>query len=165
MIDETSRMGDSLDLGNELYPATPGDMLDDPEIELITDYLSNQLPAERVAEVKWRLEHDEAFRELAAPLVLAWSVPPRWKREPMPRAELLKSWDDFTKRAGFVHQRAKAQRRRRLWMLAMLVVVVAVFETLAKILPDGRTTWPDMVPVPEHPDSAGWLLLGNGARA
>src|SRR3712207_8868834 len=72
-------------------------LLDDPDLGLITDYLSNELPAEQVALVKRRLEQDEKFRELAAPLLLTWNVPPLWQRDPMPRAEIVEAWDQFTR--------------------------------------------------------------------
>src|SRR5438105_15187682 len=84
-----------------------------PDLELITDYLANELPPEQVAEVRRRLDTDPAFKDFAAPLITAWSIPPHWERHPMPRAEIEKHWDAFTKKAGFVHQKRK--RRRRIW--------------------------------------------------
>lgn len=95
--------------------------MQNPDLLLITDYLIGELDPAQVAAVKLRLKEDDAFREYCAPILLAWSVPPRHVRHPMPRAELEKHWDDFTKRAGFAHQRRKA--RRRLWHIAWVVVL------------------------------------------
>src|SRR5688500_18075439 len=104
---------------------TPEELLEHADLELITEYLTGRLPAEQVADVKRRLDEDEAFREFAAPLIVAWSVPPRWQRHPMPRAELEKQWDRFTKRVGFVHQRSKSRKRRRRWVIGAVAVVLS----------------------------------------
>jgi ferric-dicitrate binding protein FerR (iron transport regulator) len=100
------------------------DMLANSDLELITDYLAKELPEEQIAEVRRRLETDSAFKDFAAPLIAAWSIPPHWERHPMPRAELEKHWDEFTKRAGFVHQRRK--RRRRRWTVFGAVLVTLI---------------------------------------
>jgi hypothetical protein len=174
--DEIRRPGDLADADG---PVDSEDMLDDPELGLITDYLMGELPPERVAEVKRRLEEDDAFRELAAPLVLAWSVPPRWKRQPMPRAELVRSWDEFTKRAGFVHQRQKA-RRRRPWMIRAVLVVLAPVLLAALVFgalvlgavwnsPTDRhqpgladVGWTALAPSADSAGSpGGWMTVGN----
>jgi hypothetical protein len=94
------------------------------DIQLLTEFLNHQLDAERVALVEQRLREDAAFREWAAPLVLAWSVPADWGREPLPPGELEKQWDRFTKSAGFIHQKRKA-RRRLLIVVAALAVAAA----------------------------------------
>jgi hypothetical protein len=127
--DDWSEPADAIDA---MYQSMPDEMLDDSDLGLITDYLTNQLPAERVAEVQWRLERDQKFRELAAPLVLAWSIAPKWKREPMPRAEIVRSWDEFTRRAGFVHQRRKARLRR--WLFGVALVVLTPVVLLAAVI-------------------------------
>src|SRR5262245_33916779 len=97
----------------------------DPRLDLITDYLAGALPADAVEAVKRRLETDGDFRDYCAPILLAWSVPPKHVREPMSRAELAKHWDTFTKRAGFVHQRRKSRKRRFTWM-SMLVAALGI---------------------------------------
>jgi hypothetical protein len=79
----------------------PDDQLDDHDLGLITDYLTRQLPPEQMAAAERRLEEDEAFRKLAAPLILAWSIAPKWKREPMPAEELEAMWQDFVRRVDF----------------------------------------------------------------
>jgi hypothetical protein len=96
--------------------------MQNPDLLLITDYLIGELDPAQVAAVKLRLKEDDAFREYCAPILLAWSVPPRHVRNPMPRVELEKHWDDFTKRAGFVHQRRRARKR---W-LTILAIVLAI---------------------------------------
>jgi ferric-dicitrate binding protein FerR (iron transport regulator) len=101
------------------------DMLANPDLELITDYLAKELPEGQVAEVRRRLETDSAFKDFAAPLIAAWNIPPHWERHPMPRAELEKHWEAFTKRAGFVDQR-RAARKRMLGGLTMLLAILGL---------------------------------------
>jgi hypothetical protein len=161
--DITDDMSDLLGESDDGW-SEPGDQADDPDIELITDYLTNQASPEQVTEYERRLEEDDAFRELAAPLIVAWSVPPLWKREPMPRSELVRSWDEFTKRAGFVHQREKARRRRRRWMYGLALVLVAlvgipvanIFLSSYLRSPSAETS---SVYVPVA-DSGGWMSIG-----
>jgi hypothetical protein len=158
MTDDITRVGGGL--GNA-PDGLPDDMLDDADLELITDYLTNQLPAERVAEVARRLDEDEAFRKLAAPLVLAWSIPLSAKREAMPRAELEAMWDDFTRRVGFVQQRRKA-RWRPLRLIGGLFALF-VFWLVAPFVvydagPEGIAQPEQFVPVA---DSGGWMSLGK----
>jgi len=95
------------------------------DLELLTSFLNRQLDPERDAQVRDRLEHDAAFKEFAIPLLVAWSVPPHWKRQPRPAGEAERMWDRFTKEAGFVHQR-RAARKRKLWMLGIVLFVVAL---------------------------------------
>lgn len=93
------------------------------DFELVIDYLNKHLDPEKVALVEQRLAEDPAFRELAAPMMLVWTVPTRLQRHPRPPGELERHWDEFTKRAGFVHQRKKARWR---WAtLALLTTFLA----------------------------------------
>ena len=132
-----------------------------PDLELITDYLSGQLPAAAVAEVERRLEEDAEFRRYVAPLIAAWQVPPRWQRHPMPRAELQRSWDDFTRRAGFAHQRRKARKRRTIIFIAS----VAVLAASALFYQDPiRDAYRDMRDYTALPDSGREMTLATGAR-
>jgi hypothetical protein len=158
MTDHLTRLGDGVgDLA-----VLPDDMLDDADLGLIADYLTGELPPERIAEVKWRLEQDEAFRNLAAPLVAAWSIAPRWQPHPMPRAELQRAWDDFTWRAGLVRRR----RARPRWLrLVGLLFVLFVFWLVAPIMVylgggggGGNANPMQFVPVA---DSGGWMSLGK----
>jgi hypothetical protein len=145
---------------NEPTPHVPDDQLDDPRLELITDYLIGGLDADQVAAVKRRLDEDADFREYCAPLILAWSVPPKHVREPMSRQELAKHWDDFTKRAGFIHQKHKA--RRRLWRgawVAILALGVTGYAVRDRIL-DAWVQARDYQRVPA--DTAWSKLLGGG---
>ena len=107
----------------------PMDTPIEPDLQLLTDYLAGALSPELVADVKRRLDEDPAFREYAAPLIAAWSIPPRWQRHPMSRDKLVRSWDEFTKRAGFIHQRRKA-RNRRLIIMSSIALVIAAASTL-----------------------------------
>jgi ferric-dicitrate binding protein FerR (iron transport regulator) len=99
-----------------------GEMAD---VELVTRFLNRQLDPDEDARVRARIENDAAFREFAAPLIIAWSVPPRSERQPRPAGEKERMWDEFTRRAGFVHQR-RAARKRKLWMLGIVVLAVAL---------------------------------------
>src|SRR4051794_15347711 len=47
----------------------------DPDIDLITDYLSVRMAPEQLEAVKQRLATDEAFREKVAPLIWLWNSP------------------------------------------------------------------------------------------
>ena len=94
------------------------------DIELVIRYLNRQLDPDTAEQVRVRLEKDPEFYILAEPLLFAWSVPRHLERNPLPAGELEEMWDKFTKRAGFVHQRQKA-RRRRLWIIGVFTLVVA----------------------------------------
>lgn len=96
------------------------------DLELITDFLANELDPAQVAEVRRRLEEEPAFRDFAAPIVAAWNVPPRWQREAVDQAEVVSAWDRFTKLARFKHQRRKSRRRFIIFgsvIMALLLVV------------------------------------------
>lgn len=93
------------------------------DLELITRYLNGQLDPERVKAVRRRLEEDPEFLDFAAPLLLAWSVPPEWQRTPRPPGELERHWGEFTRRAGFIHQRRKARRR---WIIGVIITAFVV---------------------------------------
>jgi RNA polymerase sigma-70 factor, ECF subfamily len=69
-----------------------------PDSALLSDYIAGELPAESMADVAGRLERDAEFRELAEPLLMAWSVPPRSK--PVTQQELLRSWLQVRESAG-----------------------------------------------------------------
>ena len=99
--------------------------LANPDLDLITDYVAGELDPAQVEAVILRLERDEAFREFAAPILVAWGVAPHWQRFPMQRSEIEAGWDDFTRRAGFVHQRRRT-RRRRMWLLSLLLLALVV---------------------------------------
>lgn len=69
-----------------------------PESALISDYIVGEMSAERAAEVARRLEEDAEFREIAEPLLMAWSVAPT--SEPVSSEELARAWDEVRRRAG-----------------------------------------------------------------
>lgn len=134
---------------------------EDENLRLLTEYLNHQLDPERVAIVRQRLEEDQAFREWAAPLLLAWSVPAHHESHPVPQGEIEKRWDEFTKRAGFVHQRRKA-RRRRLIITALVVVALGI----AGLAFRGRVTawYQDYRNFRTLPFSADWTSIGTGMQ-
>jgi len=136
-----------------------GDTLDDSRIELITDYLMGSLDAAQVEAVKLRLETDAEFREYCAPLILAWSVPPKHEREPMSRAELAMHWDNFTKRAGFIHQKRKA-RRRGLFILGIVALALSISAYLLRGAV--REWYVDRRDFMAVPATAGWITLAEG---
>jgi hypothetical protein len=134
--------------------------MQNPDLLLITDYLIGELDPEQVAAVRRRLEVDAAFREYCAPILLAWSIPARHVRHPMPRAELARHWDDFTKRAGFAHQRRKA--RRRLWRV-MWVAILALGVTGYAVRDRILDAWVQARDYQRVPADTGWSkLLGGG---
>src|SRR5262245_60737384 len=94
--------------------------VNDRDLGLITDFLANELDPAQVADVRRRLEEEPAFRDFAAPIVAAWNVAPRWRREPTESTEIVRSWDRFTKLARFTHQR----RKRGWWKWTLLIFVV-----------------------------------------
>src|SRR6266700_8413089 len=95
------------------------------DIELITRFLNKQLDPATAAHVRKLIEEDKDFRDLAAPLLYAWSVPTYAERHPRPPGEMEKAWDRFTKAAGFVHQRRKA-RKRRLWIASVIIAIAGI---------------------------------------
>jgi hypothetical protein len=134
------------------------------DLELLTRFLNGQLDPEREARVRDRLEHDAEFKELAAPLLVAWSVPPQWKRHPRPAGEAERMWDEFTKRAGFVHQRRK--RRRRIWMIVGAIVLALVFGVcyFEDDLERSAVTAVFFEPVPDSGGVGRWMTLLNGTQ-
>lgn len=128
------------------------------DIELIVEYLNKHLDPERTEQVRQRLEDDEAFRDLAAPLLLTWSIPKHLERHPRPAGELERSWDEFTRRAGFAHQKRKV-RRRRLWWLGVVLFVLGIAGVAArKPLREWYVTQRDFATVPYR---TGWIPLGD----
>lgn len=68
-----------------------------PESALISDYIVGEMSAERAAEVARRLEDDAEFREIAEPLLMAWSVAPT--SEPVSPGDRALAWDQVRQRA------------------------------------------------------------------
>jgi hypothetical protein len=101
----------------------------------------------------------------------------------MPRSELVRSWDDFTRRAGFVHQleRRKARRQRiRRWIKRTVLFAVVPVLALAVLLggivmvsfwaasPNRHEPgladvgWTELAPAAvTDTDSTGWATIGN----
>ena len=95
------------------------------DLELVIRYLNQQLEPDIAEQVRVRLENDPEFYNLAEPLLFAWRIPRHVDRHPRPPGELEEMWDRFTRRAGFVHQRQRARRRRR-WLLAIVVFAIGI---------------------------------------
>ena len=108
------------------------DVLDDmDDLELITRMLNGQLDPERIEAVRRRLEEDAAFRELAAPMLLTWTVPRHLERKPRPMGELEREWEKFKRRPGvaqMVVSPAAPPRRARWprWLAVLVLGAVAV---------------------------------------
>lgn len=101
------------------------DAMDD--LELITSALNGHLDPVRLAEVRRRLDEDPAFRDLAAPLILTWSVPKHFERHPRPVGELERDWNAFAKKMG-VGKRRRGARLPSGWRLIRypLIVIIAL---------------------------------------
>jgi ferric-dicitrate binding protein FerR (iron transport regulator) len=130
------------------------------DLELITSFLNGHLDPERVEQVRRRLDDDPGFRDLAAPMLLTWSVPKHLERHPRPAGELEKHWDEFTKRAGFAHQRRKA-RRRGLWLIGLAVLTLGLGgffqrERIVAAIADYRD-YENVAP------DTGWVRLRDGS--
>jgi hypothetical protein len=149
-------------------------LAEDADIELITEYLNEHLDPERMEQVRQRLDEDPAFRDLAAPLLLTWSIPTHLERHPRPVGELERDWAEFVRRTGFPgtqpprkpHWREHPMWRRiRLPLLALLILAVApyvVFAVSALVtrtpLREWYVTRRDFAVVPQRD---GWIPLGD----
>ncbi len=152
------------------HPHALLDEMDD--IELITSALNGHLDPQRVEAVRRRLDEDPEFRELAAPLLLTWSVPKHLQRAPRPVGELEDSWNEFARRAGIGSERRPASwRRHPLWrrfrapMIALLVLglgAASVMGISAAVtrgpLHEWYVTRRDFALVPHR---TGWIPLGD----
>jgi hypothetical protein len=126
------------------------------DMELISLYINEQLPEEQMEQLRERLATDEQFRYLAEPMMFATAILRQQMTKPRPAGELEKHWDEFTKRAGFEHQK-KRTKTRRLWMLSILLAVVALSGVLARGRIQGAySDWRDYAPVPSD---TGWIRL------
>ena len=133
------------------------------DIELITSYLNGQLDPERAEAVRTRLAEDAAFHYLAAPLLLAWSVPKHVERFPRPEGEWERALADFKRRVGFGEPPPpppppKPKRRwRRPLLLFVLLIVTYVWsaENQEPTIAGG--------PYTEIPSIVrGWVSLNDG---
>ncbi len=142
------------------------DAMDD--LELVISWLNGQLDPERAEAVRRRLEEDAAFREFAAPLLLAWSVRPRHEREPRPEGEQEREWERFVRRTGFPHRGPDGSPRRRRWVMPLVWVVLLTLGTLlftyrheldlALADTEPRERFDDFDRVPSD---TGWIPLGD----
>ena len=97
-----------------------------PDLHLISDYLSNDLDPAQVAQVRRRLEEDPTFRDFAAPIIAFWEA--GRDLPPTPRSELVTSWNAIKRDAMILRQQRK--RRKWLWfgggLTSILLLVVAI---------------------------------------
>lgn len=105
MTEPTTRMFDDMD-----------------DVELITSYLNGHLDPDRAEAVRRRLDEDEAFLDFAAPLLLAWSVPPYLERHPRPEGEWERAWEEFVRRSGF--GKPPPAPKRRVWVFKLLLLAI-----------------------------------------
>lgn len=157
------------------------------DLELITMAVNGHLSPERLAEVSQRLKTDAAFRDLAAPVLLTWSVPPRLEPEPRSIEELERDWDAFAKKAGIGRYRlVKSEpsgpagpaddrthtgrgggvRRRGWWLAGLLLVVAGTAATIAynasrRVAGDPEAAALDSMSTPVA-YQAGWMPLMDG---
>src|SRR5262245_30020022 len=131
------------------------------DLDIITDFLANELDPAQVADVRRRLEEEPAFRDFAAPIVAAWNVAPRWRREPPESTEIVLSWDRFTKLARFTHQR----RKRGWWWTLVFFVVLMLLPWLSGFFPEqGKPFGLFDFGWETVRDSAGVATLPSGTR-
>lgn len=143
--------------------------LKNTDLDLITDFLANELDPGQVAEVRRRLEEDSAFRDFAAPIVAAWNVKPLWQREPLARAEVEKAWAKFTKKAGFKHQR---RRRWMRWVVMVAFIILSPFLAIfgysmflaGQLLRDSMREASGTMAIVDIPDTTQLTTLPNGAK-
>lgn len=131
------------------------------DIELVTRFLNHRLEPEAAEQVRQRLENDPEFYNLAEPLLFAWSIPRHVDRHPRPPGELEEMWDEFTRRAGFVHQRQRA-RRRRLWLLAIVTLAIGVSAFVMR----GPLThaYRDYRDFERVPADTGWITMRDSSQ-
>src|SRR4051812_27453525 len=138
--------------------------LKDPDLDLIIDYVSQELDPARVAEVERRLREDTAFQDFAAPIIAAWTAKPKLVTPVIPPRQLERDWDEFTRRAGFTHQRARARRRWAVRILALLALVsaAAVGTVYASRLREARRAEAERALYQVVPAGGRVVTLGGG---
>lgn len=129
-----------------------------PDFAMISDYVCGELSEDKAAEVRARLETDPEFRDLAEPLLLAWSVPRKTK--PMSHEELRRSWLQLRRRAGMppvpgqeeeADELAEFQRRREQARRSVIMrrVVFAASLVFLMLIPVVGTWWADRLDEPK----------------
>lgn len=142
------------------------------EIELIVEYLNEHLDPERMEQVRKRLEEDDAFRDLAAPLLLTWSIPTHLERHPRPVGELERDWEEFVRRSGFPnHARKPHWREHPMWRRIRFPLIALLILGLAPYVIMGISALLAATPLREWyvarrdfavvPHQAGWIPLGD----
>ena len=136
--------------------------LNDRDVDLVMDFVVGELSAEGVEQLRARIDRDPAFRRLAENIVAAWQIP-LIADEPVDRAQLMRSWDEFTRRAGFTHQKRRA-RIRWITMSALVLLAIGVTGFAARsTLSDWYEDRRDFVAVDAAPGQ--WVTLLDGTQA
>ena len=99
--------------------------MNNPDLNLITDYLCNELDPDQRAEVERRLEEDEDFYRYCAPIIAFWKADRDDPGPEVTRKQADDSWDEFTKLARFTYQ-VRAERRRKQLLVGLAVITVAI---------------------------------------
>jgi len=135
----------------------------DPDMALVSDYLTGELSEEENSRVRERLHKDPAFRDLADPLILAYEHGP--KATPLSRVDLERKWLDLRRRIGLpdlpgartgpdpqverfraeVHRSDRNTRTRRIVVFAasllMVIGVPVVYGVYTLFHSNDHTTW------------------------
>jgi hypothetical protein len=149
------------------------EFMKNPEADLIIDFLSGDLDRERMLEVRRRLDDDPVFKDLATPIIYAWSVPRYATRRPMSRAQYDRLRDDFARRAGLGGLRITRERRRWNWrrigrygaiVLAAFAVLGALGAVVYRSNRDAIAEWKFVRGMQPVADTAGHVVLADGSR-
>lgn len=132
---------------------------DEDNLELITSWLNGHLDQDRVEAVRKRLEEDASFRDLAAPLILTWSVPKHLERVPRPEGEWERDWSEFAKRVSFDETHPARPKRRRWPQLLGLAFVLGILWDVVVREPSGPAREYSVVPY-----DTGWISLNDGVE-
>lgn len=139
-----------------------GNRDDMDDIELITSFLNGQLEPERLEAIRRRLEEDADFRDLAAPLLLAWSVPRHIERKPRPAGEMERDWAEFKRRVGFGEPPPPPPKPKRRWRrpIMLLLIMAALYLVATNQGPSAE----DLAAGPyyELTFQPGWVSLNYG---
>lgn len=149
----------------------------DPDMALVSDYVTGELPEEQARAVRERIATDADFRDLAEPLLIAAEHGPRF--QPMPRAELERRWLDLRRRIGLPELASRGaadpsldafrrtiavekRRARRNWTLGIAATILVI---LLPALIDGYGDVRDNLYRTTEWGSTEIIALPDGSRA
>lgn len=153
----------------EKTPDPTYSVLDDmDDLELITRMLNGQLDPARVEAVRRRLAEDAEFRDLAAPLLLTWSVPPHIERNPRPEGEWERDWARLQQRLRVdipAAAPAPAPTRGR-WGIGRITEITVWSVLLYVVLASFATIlWFDLIKPRYFPDPTDGYVAPSGVVA